>query len=382
MKLPIYLDYNATTPVDPRVLERMLPYFTERFGNASSKAHAHGWMAEEAVNVAREELAELLGAEPEELVFTSGATESISMAIKGAAAARGPGSHIVTAQAEHSAVLETCRSLERQGHRVTYLPVDGGGRVDLAGLEAALTDATALVALQWANNEVGAINPVAEISELLRRRSILFFTDATQAVGKIPVGAARADLLSLSAHKFYGPKGVGALYVGRRSRLRLAPILEGGGQERGLRGGTLNVPGIVGLGAAARLAHELLGEESARLGGLRDRLEARLRSELPELRVNAADGPRLPQTASLTLPGVRAANLIMAARELAFSAGSACSSGTGRPSRVLKAMGLTDDEALSTIRLSLGRFTTDDETAEAARLLVHAAHQVTAGVPT
>jgi cysteine desulfurase len=375
MQTPIYLDHNATTPVDPRVLERMLPFFTEQFGNASSKAHAFGWAAEEAVSQAREAVAALLGAEAEEVVFTSGATEALNTAIKGVAAAyASKGRHLVTVQTEHKAVLDACRALERGGCDVTYLPVDADGRVAPGAVAAALTDETILVAVMWANNETGVLQPIPAIAEVARAHGVLFLTDATQAVGKVPVDVAHADLLACSAHKFYGPKGVGALYVRRRNpRVRLLPLLDGGGQERGLRGGTLNVPGIVGLGAAAELARETTAAEGTRLAHLRDRLEAALTDALPGVRVNGRGAPRLPQTASLTFDGLQAAPLLMAVRELALSAGSACASGAGKPSHVLKALGLSDAAALATLRIGLGRATTAAEVDYAVRRLIDAA---------
>jgi cysteine desulfurase len=364
MRRPIYLDYNATTPVDPVVLDAMLPYFTEEFGNAASRAHAYGWAADEAVTKSREQVAALLGASPEEVLFTAGATESLNLALKGVAAAHaGRGRHIVTTQIEHSAVLDACRALERSGFRVTYVPPhpDGGVRAD--DVEAALSDETILVAVMWANNETGVVQPVEEIGLRVRPRGILFLTDATQAVGKVAVRVDHADLLACSAHKFYGPKGVGALFVRQRPKVRLIPLLDGGGHEGGLRGGTTNVPGIVGMGRAAEMAGSMLDAESRRLSGLRDRLERALRGAAEGLRINGSVQPRLPQTSSIILPGMRAANLMADVRELALSAGSACSSGTGRPSHVLKALGLSDSEALSTIRISLGRFTTEEDVA-------------------
>lgn len=374
MNLPIYLDYNATTPVDARVLEAMLPYFTERYGNASSKGHAYGWAAEEAVEQAREQVAALMGAEVREVVFTSGATESINLALKGVAEAYArKGRHLVTVQTEHKATLDACRTLERQGSRVTYLPVDENGLVRPDDVEAALTDETVLVSVMWANNETGVIQPVEEIAERVRARGILFMTDATQAAGKIPISTEHADLLALSAHKFYGPKGVGALYLGRRRpRVRLLPLVDGGGQENGLRGGTLNVPGIVGMGAAAALARDGLDVEADRLKALRDRFEADVQVVLPDVRANGKDASRLPQTSNLSFPDVRANNLVAALRDLALSTGSACSSGSGKPSHVLKAMGLSDAMAQSTLRFSLGRFTTDEEIAYATQHLIAA----------
>lgn len=356
---PVYLDYNATTPVDPQVLACMLPYFTERFGNPSSKGHRYGLEAEAAVEVAREQLALLLGAEPENLIFTSGATEALNLAIKGVAQALAHrGRHVVTVQTEHAAVLEACRALARRGWEVTYLPVDAEGRLDMAALEAALRPDTVLLCVMWANNETGVLHPIPAIAQLARDRGVPLLVDATQAVGKIPVQVTGIDLLACSAHKFYGPKGVGALYVRRKPELRLQPLLDGGGQEQGLRSGTLNVPGIVGMGAAAVRAAEVMAEEMSRLQALRDRLEQGLQGALSGVRVNGAGAPRLPQTSSITFEGVRADRLLAAARTLALSAGSACGSGRGKPSHVLRAMGRTDTEAQATIRISLGRFTT------------------------
>ena len=378
MHLPIYLDCNATTPVDARVLEAMLPYFTERYGNASSKGHAYGWAAEEAVEQAREQVAALIGAEAREVVFTSGATESINLALKGVAEAYvRKGRHVVTVETEHKATLDACRTLERQGNRVTYLPVDENGLVRPADVEAALTDETILVSVMWANNETGVIQPIEEIADVVRARGILFMTDATQAAGKIPISTEHADLLVLSAHKFYGPKGVGALYLSRgRPRVRLLPLVDGGGQENGLRGGTLNVPGIVGMGAAAALAGDGLGAERARLEPLRDRFEADVRAALPEVRVNGEGAPRLPQTSNLSFPSVRVNNLVAALRDLALSTGSACSSGSGKPSHVLQAMGLSDAIAQSTLRFSLGRFTTAEEIDHATELVIAAVRRL------
>lgn len=374
MKTPVYLDYNATTPVDPRVVERMLPYFTDTFGNASSKAHAYGWAAEEAVDVARDQVAALLGAEPGEIVFTSGATESINLAIKGVAAANASrGRHLITWATEHSAVLDTCRAMERSGFEVTYLPVDEEGRASVEEFTDALRDDTILVAMMWANNETGVLNPIEAFAEVARAQGVYFFADATQAVGKAPVSVEAVDLLACSAHKFYGPKGVGALYVRRRNpRVRLTPVINGGGQEQGLRGGTLNVPGIVGMGAAAELAREELEADSARLRGLRDRLERTLEESLPELVIHSRNADRLPQTVNIRIRGLKADHVMGAARDLAFSAGSACASGSGKPSHVLTAMGLTPDEARSAIRLSFGRFTTEEEIDFAAARLVEA----------
>ncbi len=370
----IYLDYNATTPVDPRVLERMLPFFDRHYGNASSKGHAFGWAAEEAVEIAREEIMELIRGRPGALTFTAGATESINTAIKGVARLRAAkGRHIITANAEHSAVTEACRELERIGFNVTFLPVDKNGRIDPQEVFDAVTDETILLTVMWANNETGTVNPIEELGKEARSREVLFLTDATQAVGKIPVTTEHVDMLACSAHKFYGPKGVGVLWV--RDGVKLPALIHGGGQESGLRSGTLNVPGIVGLGAAATEAAGTLAQETDRLTALRDRIEKRLTGTLPA-RVNAGTGDRLPQTSSMTFSGVRAANLLAELRGLALSAGSACSSGTGKPSRVLKAIGLTDAEALSTIRFSLGRFTTEDEVETSIRMVEDAYSKV------
>ncbi len=369
----IYLDYNATTPVDPAVLKRMTPFFDRHFGNPSSKGHAFGWAAAEAVEIAREELAELIAARPEEITFTAGATESLNIAIQGIAAAyRRKGKHVVTATSEHSAVHEPILALERDGFEVTWLPVDRHGRVATDRLAAAITEETVLVAVMWANNETGAVNDIAALSTEVRDRGALFLTDATQAVGKIPVSVKHADVLACSAHKFYGPKGVGALWLS--PKVRIPPLTRGGGQEEGLRSGTLNVPGIVGMGAAASVARDQLIGDAARLQPLRDRLETELSKTIGNVRVNAAGADRLPQTSSITFEGVRAANMLAELRGLALSAGSACSSGTGKPSRILKAMGLTDSQALSTIRFSLGRFTTEAEIETAIEMVI-AAHE-------
>lgn len=364
MQRPIYFDYNATTPVDERVLERMLPFFTQHFGNPSSSAHPFGWTAAEAVRQAREEVAGLLGADPAEVYFTAGATEGINTAIKGVAEAyASKGRHLVTVATEHKAVLDACHALERRGFRITVLPVDAQGRVDLDELDAALTDETILVSVMWANNETGVLQPIEAIAERVRSRGILFMTDATQAIGKVPVSVEPVDLLVLSGHKVYAPKGIGALYVRRRNpRVRLLPLLDGGGQERGLRGGTLNTPGIVGLGAALALAQDEQTADAERLQTWRDRLEAALLAELPDaLQVNGRSADRLPQTSSLTFHGINATNLMMNLRDLALSTGSACSSGSGDASHVLTAMGCSPGDAEATIRFSMGRFTTEDE---------------------
>jgi len=363
MKLPVYLDFNATTPVDSRVLARMMPFFGEHFGNASSVAHAFGWAAAESVKVAREEVADILSATPTEIVFTSGATESINMAIKGVAECyRRKGRQIVTVATEHSAVLGACRALERKGFILTYLPVDANGCVSVETVAKALTDETILVAVMWANNETGVIQPIAEIGEVVRSHGVLFLCDATQAVGKVPVSVEQVDLMACSAHKFYGPKGVGALYIRRRNpRVRLVPLLDGGSQENRLRGSTLNVPGIVGMGAAAALARAEVAADRARLAPLRDRMEQAFMKSLPGVRINGNGARRLPQTANVTFTGTRAANLMTALRDLALSAGSACATGSTNPSHVLKALGLSNEDAAATLRLSMGRFTTAED---------------------
>lgn len=367
----IYLDYNATTPVAPSVMERMLPYFSDRFGNPSSGSHSYGWAAQAGVDAARESLGGLLGARPDDIVFTSGATESINAAIKGVASSAG-GRHIVSVATEHKAVLDTLESVSRDGTAVTILPVDARGQVDLDALSESIRDNTALVAVMWANNETGTIAPIDKIGAMVRERGVPLLTDATQAVGKIPVSLEHVDMLACSAHKFYGPKGVGALWVRRgRGAVRLPRFIDGGGQQSGRRGGTLNVPAIVGMGAAAELAGDLV-EVANRLSGLRDTLEERLLAAHPDAHVNGDVTARLPQTTSITFPGFKAANLMAELRALAVSNASACSSGSGRPSHVLKAMGLSDADAGATIRFSLGRPTTEREINDAAGMIAEA----------
>ncbi len=362
MNRPVYLDYHATTPVDPRVVQAMLPYFTERFGNPSSRTHRVGTEAAEAVDRARAQVARLIGARAREIVFTSGATESNNLAIKGVAAARrGRGGHIVTVVTEHHAVLDTCRRLEREGLRVTYLPVQPDGLVDLDRVRGAVGPDTILVSVMLANNEIGVLQPVAAIARLAHERGALVHTDAAQAAGKIPVDveALGVDLLSFTAHKMYGPKGVGALYV--RRGVEIAPLLDGGGQERGLRPGTLNVAGIVGFGAAAEICRGELAAEAERLGRLRDRLLAGLRERVGDLRVNGSLEARLPHNLNVSFPGVAGESLLLALGDLAVSAGAACASGTSEPSYVLKALGLSDALALASLRFGLGRWTTEEE---------------------
>lgn len=365
VQLPIYLDHNATTPCDPRVVEAMLPYFTASFGNAASRNHSFGWQAEAAVDGARDEVARLIGSEPNEIIFTSGATEAINLALKGVAEMYvSKGNHIITCTIEHKAVLDTCHYLEQKGAEVTYLPVSREGLINLEELEAAIRPTTVLIAIMWANNELGTVMPVREIGAIARRHGVLFFTDATQAVGKIPVdvNTDNIDLLALSAHKFYGPKGVGALYVRRRGpRVRLVPQLHGGGHERGLRSGTLNVPGIVGLGKACAIARQEMGAEAERLRGLRDRLESAL-LHLEKVAVNGSREHRLPGTTNISFTGVEDEALIMGFnKDIALSTGSACTSASLEPSYVLRALGLSDEGARSSLRFGLGRFTTEEE---------------------
>jgi cysteine desulfurase len=363
MPRPIYLDHNATTPVDARVLDAMLPYFREQHGNAASAGHAYGWAAEEAVTQAREQVAALLDADPEALTFTSGATEALNMALKGIAEAyASKGQHIVTVQTEHKAVLDTCDALERRGVEVTRLPVDASGRLSPDAVADALRDDTICVAVMWANNETGVVHPIPEIADVVRDHGALLLTDATQAVGKIPVSVEHADLLVASGHKMYGPKGVGVLYASRRRpRVRIPALIHGGGQEDGQRGGTHNVPAIVGMGAAAEIAADEQSDDAARLSDLRDRLEAAVLDALDDAWINGRDASRLPQTTSLTVPGISAEDLTLAMRAVACATGSACSSNSTQPSHVLRAHGLTDDDARATVRLSLGRPTTADE---------------------
>ncbi len=365
MKKPIYLDNHATTPVDPRVLEAMLPYFTDKFGNASSRNHAYGWEAEQAVERARRQVAELIGASPKEIVFTSGATESDNLAIKGVAEMYAErGDHIITVATEHKAVLDACKRLEKQGRRVTYLPVRRDGLIELDQLRRAITDRTILISVMYANNEIGVIQPIRQIGQIAREHGVLFHTDATQAVGKVPVNVEEdcIDLMSLSAHKMYGPKGVGALYVRRKNpRVQLAAQMDGGGHERGMRSGTLNVPGIVGFGEACAICMREMAEEAQRLARLRDRLKDRLLAELDEVYVNGSLEHRLPNNLNMSFAYVEGESLMMAMPDVALSSGSACTSATLEPSYVLKALGVGDDLAHTSIRFGLGRFNTAEE---------------------
>jgi len=364
-KLPIYMDNHATTAVDPRVLAEMLPYFEEKLGNAASRSHSFGWAAEEAVEQARGQIAKLIGASSKEIVFTSGATESDNLAIKGVAEAyRDRGDHIVTAVTEHKAVLDSCKHLEKSGWRVTYLPVRTDGLIDLDDLKNAIDDKTVLVTIMAANNEIGVLQPLEEIAALCRQRGVIFHTDAAQAIGKTPIDVKRQnlDLVSIAAHKFHGPKGMGALYVRRDNpRVRLSPLIDGGGHEAGMRSGTLNVPGIVGLGKACALAQEEMAQESCRLAGLRNRLREAIVSRLDGVAVNGSLDHRLPGNLNLSFAGVDSESLMMGINDVAVSSGSACTSAAIEPSYVLKAIGVPDELAHSSIRFGLGRFNTAEE---------------------
>jgi len=365
MKTPIYMDYHATTPVDPRVLDAMLPYFQEKFGNAASRNHSFGWDAEQAVEKGLRQIAELIGATPKEIVFTSGATESNNLAIKGAAEMYAErGNHIITVATEHKAVLDTCKRLAKHGLNITFLPVQRDGLLDLDALRAAITDQTILISVMHANNEIGVLQPVREIGRLARERGVLFHTDATQSVGKVPVNVNddNIDLLSLSGHKIYGPKGIGALYVRRKNpRVQLTAQMDGGGHERGMRSGTLNVPGIVGLGEACAICQLEMAGESTRLAGLRDRLKDRLFAELDEIYINGSMSSRLPNNLNVSFAYVEGESLLMGIHDVAVSSGSACTSATLEPSYVLRALGVSEDLAHTSIRFGLGRFNTQEE---------------------
>jgi cysteine desulfurase len=365
VKLPIYMDNHATTPVDPRVVDAMLPYFTERFGNAASRNHSFGWAGEEAVENARAQVASLIGATPKEIIFTSGATESDNLMIKGVAEMyREKGNHIITQAIEHKAVLDTCKRLEKYGYEVTYLPVQRDGRVNPEDVRKAITPKTILITIMYANNEIGIINPMTEIGKIAKEHGIIFAVDGVQAVGKIPVDVQKdnIDLLAISAHKIYGPKGVGALYVRRRNpRVQLSAIIDGGGHERGMRSGTLNVTGIIGLGKACELAQQEMPEESKRLRGLRDRLRAGLEAKLDEVYINGSIEHRLPNNLNMSFAYVEGESLLMGINDVAVSSGSACTSATLEPSYVLKALGVGEDLAHTSIRFGLGRFNTEEE---------------------
>ncbi len=365
VKLPIYLDNNSTTRVDPRVLEALLPYFSEAYGNAASKTHVFGREAERAVSTAREQIATLIGCDTREVVFTSGATESDNLAIKGVASMlRHQGNHIITVQTEHKAVLDTCKRLQQEGFEVTYLPVDRFGLIQSEQVDEAITDKTILVSVMAANNEIGTIQPIAEIGKVCKNAGVLLHSDAAQAVGKIPfdVEAMQVDLASLSAHKMYGPKGVGCLYVRRRNpHVRIDPLIDGGGHERGMRSGTLPVPQIVGFGKACELAKNEMSDDDRRLRGLRDRLHKQLTASLDEVTLNGHPDRRLPQTLNLSFGFVKGEALMMSMRDVAVSSGSACTSASVEPSYVLQALGVSDELAHASIRFGLGRFTTEEE---------------------
>jgi cysteine desulfurase len=392
--LPIYLDNQASTPLDPRVLEAMLPYFTEHFGNPHSESHVYGHNAMAAIETARGEVARLINADPREIVFTSGATEANNLALKGAAhfaRAHPPAGgkvrdHLIVLTTEHKCVLESATTLQREGFAISYLPVEPNGLVDLDRLAAAMTDRTLLVSVMAAHNEIGVIQPLAEIGALCRARGVLLHTDAAQAFGKIPldVEAMRIDLMSISGHKTYGPKGIGALYIRRRPRVRLLPLIDGGGQERGLRSGTLPTPLCVGLGRAAALAGAEMAEEAQRLRQLRDRLYANLRRRVPDMLLNGDLDHRLPGSINMSFPGVTAPALIEACPSVAMSTGSACTSASVEPSYVLRALGMSDDRANASIRLGLGRFTTAAEVDFAVDAIAAAVSQVqkAGGIPT
>ena len=365
LNLPIYLDHNSTTPCDPRVVEAMLPYFTQAFGNAASRDHSFGWAAEEAVDLAREQVAQLIGAEPKEIVFTSGATEADNLALKGVFEMyAGKGKHIITCNIEHKAVLDSCHHIEKQGGEITYLKVKENGLIDLAQLEAAIRPDTILISIMFANNEIGTIMPMMEICAIAKKKGVLIFTDATQAVGKIPidVNSIGIDLMAFSAHKMYGPKGVGALYVRRKNpRVKLTAQIDGGGHEKGVRSGTLNVPGIVGFGKACEISRLEMAEETARVSGLRDKLQDALLS-IEESHLNGDKQRRLPHVTNVSFKYAESEGLIMGLnKNVAVSSGSACTSASLEPSYVLKALGLDDDLAHSSIRFGLGRSTTKEE---------------------
>jgi cysteine desulfurase len=369
-KLPIYMDNQATTALDPRVLEAMLPYFTEKFGNAASRNHEFGWKAEEAVENARAQIARLIRATPREIVFTSGATESDNLAIKGVAESyRAKGNHIITQATEHKAVLDSCKRLEKYGYEVTVLPVAPDGLIDLDELRRAITPKTILISIMYANNEIGVIQPIAEIGKIAKEHKILFHVDAVQAVGKIPVDVQRdsIDLLSISAHKLYGPKGIGALYVRRKDpKVEISPTIDGGGHERGMRSGTLNVPGIVGLGKACELCQKEMPEEGPRLARLRDKLRDAIAASLDGTGVNGSMTHRLPNNLNLSFSGVEGDALLMGINDVAVSSGSACTSAMIEPSYVLRALGVSDELSHSSIRFGLGRFNTEEEVAYVA----------------
>jgi cysteine desulfurase len=374
MRLPIFMDYHSTTPVDPRVLEEMIVCFTEDFGNAASRNHVFGWKAEEAVERGRNRIASLIHADPKEIIFTSGATESNNLALKGVAEMYAEkGDHIITCVTEHKAILDTCKRLEKLGKRVTYLPVDQYGQIDLNQMKDSITDKTILISIMYANNEVGTLQQIQEIGKIAKEKGILFHSDATQAVGKIPVDvlALNLDLMSMTAHKMYGPKGVGALYVRKKNpRVRLVAQMDGGGHERGMRSGTLNVPGIAGFGKACELAEQMLPEEMPRVTHLRDKLKRAIDVELDEVYLNGHPTERLPNNLNISFAYVEGESLLMGLDDVAVSSGSACTSATLEPSYVLKALGVGEDLAHTSIRFGLGRFNTEEEVDYVAKKVI------------
>lgn len=373
VKLPIFMDNHSTTPLDPRVLEAMLPYFTQHFGNAASRNHVFGWTAEKASELAREQVAALIGGSGKEIVWTSGATESINLALKGVADFyRERGDHVVTVKTEHKATLDSCKRLEKEGFRVTYLDVQRDGLVDLEALRAAITDRTLLVSVMLANNEIGVIQPVDRIGEIVKDKGAFFHIDAVQGVGKVPfsVDASKADLVSLSGHKIYGPKGVGALWVRRKPRVRLSPLIDGGGHERGMRSGTLNVPGIVGFGKACELSQAEMPTEAPRLLALRNRLMRRIQDNVKETYVNGSLEHRLPGNLNISIGYVEGEAMLMALKDVAVSSGSACTSASLEPSYVLRALGVGEELAHSSIRFGIGRFNTEEEVDYVADLVI------------
>jgi cysteine desulfurase len=373
VKRPIYLDYQSTTPCDPRVLEKMLPYFTEDFGNPHSRSHAYGWRAEEAVEAARAQVAEIIHADPREVIFTSGATESNNLAIKGVAHFyKADKDHIITCATEHKCVLDSCRHLEQEGFKVTYLPVGSNGIINLDDLRSAITERTVLVSIMAVNNEIGVIQPLAEIGKICREKGVFFHTDAAQAVGKIAldVEAMNIDLLSISGHKIYGPKGVGALYVRRKPRVRLLALITGGGQERGMRSGTLSTPLCVGLGTACAIAQKEMSDDAVRLKALQDRFYQAILAELEEVYINGDLNQRIPGNLNLSFAHVEGEGLMMGVKGLAISSGSACTSASLEPSYVLRALGVEVEMAHTSLRIGFGRFTTEEEVDIAAKEII------------
>jgi len=383
-QLPIYLDYQATTPCDPRVVEAMLPYFTEKFGNPHSRNHSFGWEAEEGVENARRQVASIIGADEKEVIFTSGATESNNLALKGVAHFhKGKKNHIITTVTEHKCILDSCRHLEMEGFKVTYLPVQQNGLVDLEQLKAAITDQTVLVSIMAVNNEIGVIQPLAEIGKICRARGVYFHTDAAQAVGKIPldVNAMNIDMMSISGHKIYGPKGIGALYVRRKPRVRLEALIHGGGQERGMRSGTLPTPLIVGLGEACAIAEKEMGAETERLKYLRDRMYNKIKEQLPEVFLNGDLEQRIPGNLNISFAYVEGEGLMMGIKDLAVSSGSACTSASLEPSYVLRALGVEEELAHTSLRLGIGRFTTEQDIDYAVEHIVQSVNRLRAMSP-